>query len=69
MEKSINAVKKEVKLVSKGVQEINVKIIPEIISQTCLDFLFIIDTTGSMEQYIEITKEKLISIMEIIKSE
>ena len=27
------------------------------------------NTTGSMEQYIEITKEKLISMMEIIKLE
>ena len=48
----------------------SIKKIQEIrINHTSLDFLFIIDTTGSMEPYVDVTKKKLIKVMEIIKSE
>ena len=40
--------------------------IDEIIRKTSLDLLFIMDITGSMEQYVEETKKKLIEIMERI---
>ena len=69
MEDSIDCVKKEIFLESEGIKEIRANIIPTIIYQTSLDILFIMDTTGSMEQYIEITKKKLIEIMDKIKFE
>ena len=50
--------------VSRGIEEI--KIIIEK-SLPTLDLLFMMDITGSMEQYLEITKQKLIDIMDIIK--
>ena len=69
MQDSFQSIKNEVQSVSKGVQEIRIEIIPKIINHTSLDFLFIIDTTGSMEPYVDVTKKKLIKVMEIIKSE
>ena len=66
MENSVEIVKKVNNSFSKGVQKI---ILFDIKSKTSLDLLYIMDTTGSMEQYVKTTKEKLIKIIDNIIKE
>ena len=50
--------------ISEGIKDIQI-IIKN--SLPTMDLLFMMDITGSMERYLEITKQKLIDIMDIIK--
>jgi hypothetical protein len=58
-------IEESIKLINK----IDVSLGIEIIIRPTLDLLFMMDITGSMEQYLEITKQKLIVIMDKIKKE
>ena len=68
MEESIECIKQVNLSISQGIEEIQ-GIICDAVRQTSLDLLFIMDITGSMEGYLEIAKQKLIGIMNIIKNE
>ena len=68
MEESIECIKQVNLSISQGIEEIQ-GIIGDAVRQTSLDLLFIMDITGSMGQYLEIAKQKLIGIMNIIKNE
>ena len=68
MEESIECIKQVNLSISQGIEEIQ-GIICDAVRQTSLDLLFIMDITGSIGQYLEIAKQKLIGIMNIIKNE
>ena len=65
MDESVEIVKEVNNSFSKGIQKVEIKIK----SKTSLDLLYIMDTTGSMEQYVKITKEKLNKIIDNIIKE
>ena len=68
MDESIKCIKNVNDTVSEKLEEMK-KEIDEIIPKTSLDLLYLMDTTGSMEQYVDITKERLKEIMNKIKHE
>ena len=68
MDESIKCIKNVNDTVSEELEEMK-KEIGEIIPKTSLDLLYLMDTTGSMEQYVDITKERLKEIMNKIKHE
>ena len=69
MNESIKCIKKVNESVSEEVKEMKEEIIYDLIPKTSLDLLYLMDTTGSMEQYVDITKEKLKEIMNKIINE
>ena len=68
MDESIKCIKNVNDTVSEELKEMK-KEINEIIPKTSLDLLYLMDTTGSMEQYVDITKKRLKEIMNKIKHE
>ena len=67
MEKSIKLINKENISIKEGV--INLVIVAgEVISKKSLDLLFIMDTTRSMEQYVNLMKNKILNIIDEIKN-
>ena len=67
MEDSVNIIKKENVSFEEGIEKIEITI-DKVISKKSMDLLIIMDTTGSMEQYVNFTKEKIINIIDNIKN-